>query len=500
MNRVINNNIKCLILVLISVVFLMIFSFNTSPLTSWHGSDSSFFILVGEGMTEGMLPYRDFFDMKGPYLFEIEHIGQMIANGKTGAFIIQCLNLFFCLVIIDKIFHLDKKDISWKNWLTDMILFTLPCLILASYFFEGGNLTEEYSLPLLLIALLLCIDYIRKNETYSEKGHPIIYGGYYGCAFGILVFIRITNAALIGAILVTIALDLFFHKKYRNLVWNGIAFVTGCIIAIAPACIYYAKQGLLNEMLNQVFIFGVQYSSGKNTIDKVYYLLEEYGNILITMTFPIITLALFKVKKWKYWVLSIASYAMLLIAFLLGNIYTHYFTLAIPHMVLGFVFLVEQKDFFKNEHRIKQMAVITVVVVLFGLMYRNIASSTWRCLEKIFAQENTSANVLEIMEMIPEDDYDDVYVYNVGSCSRWCMQAGILPIYKYCDWQNTYIRLNPEIGYELSSWIEEDGPKWIVTTSDGAVEPQIIANIVKKKYTVHFENDSYVLYFQNEEK
>lgn len=56
-------------LLLISVIFLLFFSVNTTPITinkNGSGGDSAFFMLVGQGMLKGKLPYVDFFDMKGP--------------------------------------------------------------------------------------------------------------------------------------------------------------------------------------------------------------------------------------------------------------------------------------------------------------------------------------------------------------------------------------------------------------------------------------------------
>lgn len=69
-----------------AVAFLSVFSMYTSPFTSLPGGDAAFFRLVGQGMTQGMLPYRDFFDMKGPYLFLIEYLAQLICFGRVGCF------------------------------------------------------------------------------------------------------------------------------------------------------------------------------------------------------------------------------------------------------------------------------------------------------------------------------------------------------------------------------------------------------------------------------
>ena len=53
---------------ILSLVFLSVFSYYSSPITTVdNGADAAFFRLVGQGMTIGYLPYRDFFDMKGPF-------------------------------------------------------------------------------------------------------------------------------------------------------------------------------------------------------------------------------------------------------------------------------------------------------------------------------------------------------------------------------------------------------------------------------------------------
>lgn len=57
-------------LFILSISFLLVFSIYTSPIyKNSYGYDPSFFQMVGFAMTKGYVPYRDFFDMKGPYLF-----------------------------------------------------------------------------------------------------------------------------------------------------------------------------------------------------------------------------------------------------------------------------------------------------------------------------------------------------------------------------------------------------------------------------------------------
>ena len=80
---------RILLTALAAVGFLAVCALSTTPLLQYNvGQDAAFFRLVGKGMTQGMLPYRDFFDMKGPYLFMMEYLGQRLFPGRMGAFLL----------------------------------------------------------------------------------------------------------------------------------------------------------------------------------------------------------------------------------------------------------------------------------------------------------------------------------------------------------------------------------------------------------------------------
>ena len=54
---------------LTATLFLLIFSWSTSPLYQTYGGDSPFFQIIGLGITQGKVPYVDLFDHKGPVPF-----------------------------------------------------------------------------------------------------------------------------------------------------------------------------------------------------------------------------------------------------------------------------------------------------------------------------------------------------------------------------------------------------------------------------------------------
>ena len=481
----------------VSMLFLLFYSSATSPLTNYYGGDSAFFILVGQGMTRGMMPYRDFFDMKGPYMFLIEYLGQLIWYGRTGAFVIQWVNLTASLWIISAIFQMMLGKVK-ASFLWELILL-IPVLFVASFTFEGGNLTEEFSLPWLLMAVYFALRYLKRSEADGNWEHPWQEGFYYGLAFGVLAFIRVTNAAIIGAIILTITLGLLVKKKFANVLFNGGAFLLGCVTAVAPMCIFYAARGLLGEMLNQVFVFGVQYSTEISFTDKLHKLISDMERCLIWPALPLVVLAGYQVKKWRYWLLSVSALGLLVIAATMGNAYLHYFILGIPNAVLGLALLAEKLSAEGRgvKYAVVGTALVLAIAALFGAQWQYFQARTSFC-KALIVEARTDSSVETAIESIkaaiPDEDRDRVYAYGFGSCSSWYAQANLFPAHRYCDWQKHYIELCPEIGEELDQWLRNQGPKWIVTMANTTIHPEQIAGAIAENYRIYAQNDYYILY------
>lgn len=484
---------------ILSLVFLLFHSEATSPLSNYWGDDSAFFILVGQGMTKGLLPYRDFFDMKGPYLFFAEYIGQLICYGRMGAFIIQWINLFLCLCIISRIFHMMcREGVAVFPW---ELLGILGCLFIGTFTFNYGNYTEEYSLPWLLLSLYFALKYLKTSEQSGDYTHPLKLGFYHGFAFGVLALIRITNAAIIGAVILTISIGLLYKKEFKNLLYNGLAFILGCAAAFAPMCIFFACHGLLGEMLSQVFVFGVQYSAEVSFADKLLRFRKSYRRFLLWMGLAFGPLIIYRPKKARYWLLAFSTMVLSFIAVNMGNSYMHYFTLVIPNLVLGLAIALEQgtkQTGASKPLRIAQRslcgAFILAVFILQFPFFRMKLERAPALVAFNSALSHQDDPITEIVDLIPQQEQDSVYVYGLNSCSNWYVRAGLFPAHRYCDWQEHYIDLVPEIGNELESWLREGGPIWVVTPADTEIAPAQIRDAINDCYHVYGKNRSYTLY------
>ncbi len=493
-----NKVCRCSIYAVVSVVFLLIFSTSTSPLTDAYGFDSAFFTLVGQGITRGLLPYRDFFDMKGPYLFFFEYLGQLLWPGRTGAFVLQWVNLSACLWVVDSIYTSELKLFaldSFKNFIKLFFVGFAPVLIVAAFTFERGNLTEELSLLFLLLAMKFMLTYFKKTEADNTYPHPLKYGFCYGVFFGILALIRITNAALIGAVVLTIAIELIWGKQFKNLILNGLMFIAGVCAAFAPMVLYFHLNGLLSEMLYQVFAFGFTYSSEFTFLEKVLSTCAQHWAIVLAMLFPVFVTFILSPKNRKYCVFSVSSFVLLMIAVCMGNGYMHYFTLGLPNIVFGLLMILKQ-DGLSRFSTGRKWILATVCVALSLLQMPSFVIAGGACATRILNLKNdrTCSQVLEIKSHIPEEDYSKVYAYTKTSCSAWYQIADLFPPNRYCDWQDHYMALSPKIKEEFTHYFEESGPEWLVTSTTRPIESKEINEIIDAEYTLYAENDMFRLF------
>jgi hypothetical protein len=519
-SKVFKNSKLYLVCLLVAVLFTALYSTSTTPLLQNHwGYDSAFFILVGQGMTKGMLPYKDFFDMKGPYLFFIEYIGQLICYGRTGAFIVQNINLSISLYIVCKTSDLFSKSRVWLCRLVAII----SVLLVPVYTYEGGNLTEEYCLPWILGSLYFCLKYFNESEEKNSYKHSIRAFLFNGVAVGVICFIRITNAATIGAILLTAFLVMLKEKELKNAALNLAMVFAGFAGAIAVPCIFFAAKNMLGEMLNQVFIFGFAYSAEIGFAEKFLNVISSFKFFLLLLLLPVFACFIYRERMYMK-LLSILSAVLLFIAIIIGNAYYHYLTLFIPHVALalfiayrnGGTVLKAKKNIVCllcfavllafNSVRIAigaSKAVFTVYSYVIAQPYGGSLDGVTAKLQSnpsiakhIYTSEENS-DALDIASHIPDENKDSVYCFGNALWSRWYGVTNILPAYKYMDWQSHYIELIPVLEQEIATWICFEGSTYIVTVTDDMVESDEINRAIADNYSEIYSNGSYTLYLRN---
>ncbi|MCR5108888.1 MAG: hypothetical protein K6B28_12080 [Lachnospiraceae bacterium] len=237
-----------LILLVISFLFLLLFSLWTSPFyENWYGCDASFFTMVGRGITMGKLPYRDFFDLKGPYFFFIEALGQFIHKDRLGVFIIQVIFMWVDLILVVKICRIFLNRAKTAAVLV-IFLFTHASIL------WGGNTLEEYMQPLNFLVVYVTLKFLHERKL-SEDDIPFHVPFISGIASGVMIFSKITVAAPIAGICIGVGISLLIYKRYKTLLYYVIYFILGLLTAIVPILAFFYFNGFLSYMLYCVFEF-----------------------------------------------------------------------------------------------------------------------------------------------------------------------------------------------------------------------------------------------------
>lgn len=472
-------NKKYIILFIISFITLFLFSVSTSPLyNDFYMDDSAIFISTAESVLNGNVLYRDIFDHKGPVLFFIQILGQIIFEGKIGIFIIQVISLFIALIFINKTLNLINKNS--KNIIS--ILFGLVFFV---YTMEEGNTSEELSLPFISICYYLFFKCMCTNK--EEKEIPILYTIIYAVIFSIVVMMKLTNAIVIAILVICLTALLIKNKQYKEIFKCGIYFILGMMIVVVPICYYFYKNNTIAEMIYATFTHNFLYiknaTVGNDFISKCLYCLP----VVISM------IGAFNYRRKNKDISIIFVFTNVVSMFLLcvGRGLQHYFVILVPSVIIGIYMMFSENEieFTKLEKMIIKFAGIIIVIALLYhriwyniLVLTNIEDLKYKKLDSILNTLENKENTL--MFCCPAETY---------------LYTNIIPNYKYSFTQDNSIMSSELIEKEILEDIDNKKIENIVVVKD-FIDMDImknIKNIISKNYTKVDEYNQKIINLKN---
>ena len=352
------------------------------------------------------------------------------------------------------------------------------------------DLTEEYCLPAVLLSLYFCLKYFKDAEAGKGFKHPLLYSLFYGFAVGFICFVRITNAATVGAILVVIFLFLLHKKEFKNAVLNLLMVFSGFVATCAGPCIFFYSKKLLPEMLKQVFVFGITYSSEFTFMQKFQRSFSHYGLYFLILLLPVVICIIYR-EKWYMMLLSLLSALLLLVAVTMGNAFAHYLMLFIPHVVLAVVIAIKNGG---RAFKVRKNIICMICFALFFTIHIERVARKVTSVQTVNSNSNGSSYTQDIASHIPENERGSVYCFGDEFWSKWYTSTGTMPANRYMDWQAHYIKLMPEIEDEIASQIENDGCLWIVVPAEGESISDKVDAVIISNYDIEYSNEKYILY------
>ncbi len=505
---------------LVSMVYLLLFSAFTSPLfPRFLEYDSAIFMMVGKGILAGKELYVDIFDHKGPVLFWLEAVG--MAGGRTGIFFLQILFLWADLLLLDRIagLFLDEtqadqtgtggKKSAAKRWTVIGVM-----LLMLSYPLANGNLSEEYSLPLIFLPLYLFL------KDYLKQGKPILRNSYvYGLCFGILAFIRLNNAVTIAAIIFYWMIVLIGERKGRELLQHIGIGLLGIFTIAVPIAGWFALRGSLYDMIYATFLFNFRYSSHVSFLQNLTNL-NTLAHMIILFAPLLLAMLVFgvRIRDRRLAAALELIMAMNMISLFMGNGYNHYFTITVPLEALMCICMVypqgcicrgkaecglqEQNEengsaaHADRKSRMRKMAVLLVRIGFCGVLaaYTILAARIVVLNVRDYYIRQTPVKeyetVQECLSRIPEEDR--AYVLGYNAPAKYYLMGEILPCFRYGILQENWSRSDAAIMEEVVQYLAEGEAKWVMAEA-GCDQPDVL-HVLEEQYELVEKNSYIALY------
>lgn len=362
------------------------------------GTDSSVFNYVARIILHGGMPYRDTFDHKGPLIYLIDAFG-LLLNSNIGVWIIEFVFIFLIFWFGYKIAKIlgcsDVKSLG----------VVIICVLTLSYYFEGGNLVEEYACPFIMISLLIFIKYFLKGYV---KPVELV---FCGTSFAAVCLLRINMIALwvvmsIGVLFTYIKRKQDLKTIVKHIVWFGV----GMIVVSLPIIIWLIKNNAFNFFIEDYFRFNFMYSSDaerasiNNIIQAIYYFVTGAPVVLIL---PILLYFCLVKKEFLDWLCMITvalSIAMMCIS---GQSFGHYGMILCPLVVYAVSRLLSELSLkFQKRDVALVISGVCMVMLLFALSFYQLAVSTAKAF--FFYKPDSMVEMQEIANVIKENtDSDD---------------------------------------------------------------------------------------------
>lgn len=478
-------NLQNIIYVILSLgiafLFVLMNSDTSTLLYQYQNSfDSEVFQIMGKSWIEGLIPYKDIFDLKGPIIFFINRIGYEITGTSTGVFIIQVL--FLTIFLFTSFLFLQRRLSTLAS-----IGGTIALLSSLAITFSGGNLVDEYILPFILLTITCMYEWIQ-NYSNENPDHKLHYAFIYGLTFSVALLSRLTMAVPMSAGVAVIAIVLIKNKRWNNILWNIIAFLGGGLLIFLPFAFYFFINDAFEDWWTDSIMFGFNYLS--NSLQENFRV--EMVRKLFSKNIPVFLMIIAAVIRYAYekdskscinmilW-LFISFFSLLLI--IKGRGYTHYSMIYAPYVVIATL------DFSYIPNRIIKNVVF--IVMFFGLLFNGVRNTYHYYETHCSLDMDVYSRYDKVISKIPDNEKNSILIYNGEVYPYLCYN--IIPCSKYFYLQDENASISSSYREGLLYNIADCSPQWIIV----AKEAKAINQILQTRYVeCTFGDNSEILLYK----
>lgn len=231
---------------LLSALFLGLASKSSPlyPMNDWV--DVNCFFTMGRSILDGMVPYRDLYEQKGPVLYFVFAIVALFSRESyIGVYLLEVVTyglfLFYSGLIAQ--LYLDKARIVY------LLISIIAALLPMSWSFTHGGSVEQHSLFMIAYALYSFLSAMHEKRALSKK-EAIINGVF----AGMMLWIKYTMLGFfLGLALFVIVWYFTTKQTWKQLLLTIGQFLLGIATVSAVVFLYFAINGALSDLFTCYF-------------------------------------------------------------------------------------------------------------------------------------------------------------------------------------------------------------------------------------------------------
>ena len=200
--------------------------------------DSAWYFMCGKAWMNGLSPYVDFSDSKGPLLWLFYALAYLISpRSWMGVFWINALAYIVTSCLLFKVSLLLTDSPKKSLW---MGILLLPIYFIPPFIFDDK--AEAIALPFVALSMLMAC-----KSVYGKGGSFF----WWGFAFGAIVLIKFNIAAMTGIFFIAMAVRLKGWKAFFSSAGLALA---GFAVAVLPITAYFLWKGLMGAFIQEYFV------------------------------------------------------------------------------------------------------------------------------------------------------------------------------------------------------------------------------------------------------
>ncbi len=466
--------------------------------------DESTFIICGQAVLDGILPYTTVWDIKPPLMFYffaliIAFTGKSIIGVHiAGALIVAGISMaVFCIV---------KREFNGFLAYTSMVL----TITMLSFMPDGQPLLSEH---LSLLPLMWSMYFIMGNQSYRSY---FLAGVLMGCA----TMIRM-NQAYVGVFIGASILLLLIKPKFTiNELWKPIYFGLGIILAISLVSLPHLLAGEVDLLIESLILASWAYAGNGSDVVGIwqglkkiiwqicsgntwnFYIDRKMLSILSSVFFIGFALGVLRSILFfkshdhrRYLVIALAGILGMLYSILTGgNFFYHYLLQLIPLFSLMLPFLFGKFQFHKTVEWLLGLSFVTFLsIALYNPMTKRNGIYKKQSERIIFTSDYLNEHMAEQDKLFCLNDHLIYWFTNRHPIANTVTHPSIINK----DYFFPYI---PDASRNSESEMQQilnKKPEWIVRKSEDWLKPaaqSLLNDQIRHHYNLKMEHSGLELY------